>query len=145
MSKKTILAVRHSGSKGKTSTLRAVATHLLQIYPNHKILHGSIPATGDFRLVVSINRQVIAVESKGDPHTQLFERLDEIVAKFTPDVIFCTARTKGDTIQAVETIETTHGYEAIWTSTYQIARNQAAANDLKGQHIIALLQGLGII
>jgi len=145
MSNKTIVAVWHSGSKGKTSTLRAVATHLVRIYPNYKILHGSISAAGDFSLVVEINRQVIAVESKGDPHTQLLERLEEIVVRFTPDVIFCTTRTKGDTIQAVETIENKHGYEAIWSSTYQIARNQAAANDLKGQHLIALLQGLGII
>ncbi|MEZ5384839.1 MAG: hypothetical protein R3F13_04935 [Prosthecobacter sp.] len=142
---KTIVAVWHSGSKGKTSTLRAVATHLLRIYPSHQILHGSISATGDFSLVVRINQQVIAVESKGDPHTQLFERLVEIVGKFAPDVIFCTTRTKGDTIAAVEAIESKYGYEAIWTSTYQIARNQATANDLKGQHLIALLQGLGII
>jgi len=145
MSNKTIVAVWHSGSKGKTSTLRAVATHLLRIYPSHQVLHGSIPATGDFRLIIKINRQVIAIESKGDPHTQLLERLDEIAAQFTPDVIFCTTRTKGDTIDAVEAIEKKYGYEAIWTSTYQTARNQAAANDLKGQHLIALLQGLGII
>lgn len=142
---KTIVAVWHSGSKGKTSTLRAVATHLLRIYPSHKILHGSIPPAGDFSLVVSINRQVIAVESRGDPRTQLLERLQDIAVKFKPDIIFCTTRTKGDTIQAVETIEKNHGYEAIWTSTYQTSSNQAAANDLKGQHLIALLQGLGII
>lgn len=145
MSNKTVVAVWHSGSKGKTSTLRAVATHLLRIYPSYKTLHGSIRATGDFSLVVKINRQVIAVESKGDPNTQLLERLEEIVTKFNPDVIFCTTRTRGDTIQAVETLEQKHGYETIWTSTYQNVRNQTAANDLKGQHLIALLQGLGII
>ena len=142
MSNKTIVAVWHSGGKGKTSTLRAVATHLLQMYPNHKILHGSISATGDFSLVVKINRQVIAIESKGDPNTQLLERLEAIIESYKPDIIFCTTRMKGDTVRAVESLD---DYEAIWTSTYQVPRNHAAANDLKGQHLIALLQGLGII
>lgn len=145
MSNKTIVALWHSSNKGKTSTLRAVATHLQRIYPNHQILYGSISSTGDFTFVVRINQKIIAVESKGDPNTQLLERLEEIAFKFTPDVIFCTTRTKGDTIQAVEILEKKHGYEAIWTSTYQITRNQAAANDLKAQHLITLLQSLGII
>jgi len=149
MNNKTILAVWHSSSKGKTSTLRSAANHLLSAYPNFQPIPGApsvIPTSGDFRVVVQINGKIVAIESKGDPHTQLFERLEDLAKKFKADIILCTTRTRGDTITAVETIERDHGYEAIWTSTYQVSSvRQSAANDLKGQHIINLLQSLQIL
>jgi hypothetical protein len=146
---KTILAVWHTGSRGKSSSLREAAKYLLSAFPNHRFPPGapsSIPATGDFRLVVNVRGKIVAFETQGDPNTDLGGRLQEIVSLYAPDVILCSTRTKGETVEAVEAIERNHSYESIWTSTYQVdIAQQNAANALKGRHIVELLQGLSII
>lgn len=149
MNNKTIFVVRASGGKGKTGTLRAAANHLLASHLNFTPVDGAasiVPSEGDFRIVVGINQKIIAVESAGDPHTQLRERLEELVHKFKADIILCSSRTKGDTVDAVNAIQNNYGFETIITSTYQVSRDQQnAANVLKGRHIIDLLQDLDIL
>lgn len=149
MSNKTILVVKASGSRGKTNALRAAANCLLSSNRNYTPVDGAdstVPPEGDFRIVVDINHKIVAVESKGDPHTQLRERLEMLVHKFKADIILCSTRTKGDTVDAVEAIKNTYGFEIITTSTYQVSRHQQdIANTLKGRHIINLLQDLDIL
>lgn len=149
MDSKTILAVWHIAAKGKTSTLRAAANYLLASYPNFKPVNGapsSVPPSGDFRIVVKIGAKIVAIESKGDPYTDLLERLEELARDFQADIIICTTRTKGETVAAVEDVEQKYGYDAIWTSTYQASPGrQTVANDQKGQHLINLLQALKIL
>lgn len=150
--KKIIFAISYSGSTGKSSTLRAAAQYLLQLYPNHIAIvptPAAIPATGDFRLIVNINNKIIAIESQGDPNTNLGGRLKELAVKYKADVILCTARTRGATVDDINKIAHNHGYEKIWTTTYFIPGNypteRTIANDQKGQQMIALLQALGVI
>ena len=149
MSNKTILVVRASGGRGKTNTLRAAANYLLSSNRNYTLIDGSasgVPPKGDFRIVVRINQKIVAVESQGDPHTQLRDRLEELVQKFKADIILCSTRTKGDTVDAVNAIKNNFGFEIITTSTYQVSRHQQdIANTLKGRHIINLLQDLDIL
>lgn len=149
MNNKTIFVVRASGGKGKTGTLRAAANHLLTSHLNFTPVDGAasvVPPEGDFRIVVGINQKIVAVESAGDPHTQLRERLEELVQKFKANIILCSTRTKGDTVDAVDAIKNTYGFEIITTSTYQVSHHQQdMANTLKGRHIINLLQALDIL
>ena len=88
---------------------------------------------------------IVAFESHGDPGTGLEKRLTELAVKC--DIIFCTCRTRGETVIAIENTASNHNFKTIWTSTYQIegVANQIIANKQKAVHIIQLLQALSIL
>lgn len=145
---RTALAVWNSGDKGKTETVRELAYALLSFHPHYRLLYTSapkviIPKFGDFRLVITINGNVIAIESQGDPKTWLQSRLHDLIRFYAPDMIICTCRTRGETVHAVESL-IPWGYEIIWSSTYQLPGRfqQMVANTLKGLHLLELLQTL---
>lgn len=146
---KTILAVWNAGSKGKTETLREFANRLIATYPHTPIfpIPLIIPVNIDFRLVVEIGGIIVGVESQGDPNTNLEMRLLELTDVFNCDIILCTTRTRGETVHAVDNVADSRGYQTIWTSTYQIenAGVHNLVNNLKGQHILELLQRLSLI
>jgi len=149
---KTVLALWHAANTGKTDTLRAFAVLLLQRYPQHQPVFpvpSVIPPNGDFRLVVQIKNKIVAVESQGDPNTGLQSRLEELANQYQSDIILCTTRTKGETVNAVEHLRLTKGYDLIWTSTYQADDNQSHShsilNNTKGKHLMDLLQTLQLI
>lgn len=150
--KKVTIAVWNEGGKGKSSSLRDFAHLLLRTYPLHTILSAyptPLPTTtGDLRLVVEINGKVLAIETQGDPKTNLRGRLLDIATTYNPDIILCTTRTRGETVSAVEDLAAApFSYETIWTSTYQsnMGPIHAFLNSLKAKHILDLLQSLGVI
>lgn len=145
---KTILAIWHTKDKGKTETIREIAHNLMRIYPSFRAISpipASVHPTWDFRLVIEIKGKIIGLESQGDPKTNLRNRLEELVTKYNCDLIFCTTRTRGETVWAVENVANSFEYDQIWTSTYQTTRSHTLVNDLKAKHIIDLVQNLGLI
>ena len=145
---KTILAIWNSGGKGKTGTVREIAQNLMRIHPTFRPIYPK-PATVhpkyDFRLIIEINGKIIGLESQGDPNTNLQDRLEELVNEYNCDIIYCTTRTRGETVKAVHNVASNYGYEKIWTSTYETTANHLLVNDLKAKHIIELTQKLGLI
>jgi hypothetical protein len=147
---KTIVAIWNAGNRGKSQTLREFAIFLLINYPGHREIYPipkSVPLTGDFRLVVDINGIIVGIESQGDPGTGLEKRLFELADKFKCDLILCSTRTKGETVYAVENLESTKGFQIIWTSTYQIVdeNQQNIVNQIKAKHILDLLKNLKLL
>ena len=149
---KHIVAIWHSAGKGKSETVRQLANQFLTLYPSAiTVVPTTIPISGDFRLVIEININgkiiTIAFESQGDPGTNIEKRLDYLASKYNCDIIFCTCRTRGETVVAIETVASKYGYDIIWSSTYQIngKTNQQIANRQKADHIIQLLKSLSII
>jgi hypothetical protein len=145
---KTIVAIWGASNKGKTSTLREFAIALLAAYPTYKPLFPipvAISAKGDFRLVVEVNGKIIGIESKGDPNTGLRARLEDLAVNHHCDIILCSTRTKGDTVDAVDSLSYHKHFQTIWASTYQIASNQNLANQAKAKHLLHLLQLLSLI
>jgi hypothetical protein len=145
---KTILAIWHIANQGKTATLREFANLLIATYPNYRPIVPipiHIPTTGDFRLIVEINGKIIGIESQGDPNTNLGRRLLDLADNFHCDIILCSTRTKGDTIDAVDHLFYNRGFQTIWTSTYQVATNHQLANQTKARHLLDLLQTLSLI
>jgi len=148
--KKTIIAVWHTGGKGKSETIRQAAFHTFEVYDGKiRLLQGdSVPESGDFILIIEIElsgrKIVIAFISQGDPHTGLKNKLTNAISEYTPDIIFCTCRTRGTTVHEVEQSANENDYEIIWTSTYQLSGkgNQEIANRLKGKHLIELVESL---
>jgi hypothetical protein len=145
---KTIVAIRHVHNKGKTATLREFANFLMLQYPKYIPIFpvpAIVPISDDFRLVLKINGVIIGVESQGDPNTNLSGRLLELADGFKCDIIICSTRTKNDTVDAVDNIIQTKGFQAIWTSTYQMSTNHQLVNQLKARHLLDLLQSLSLI
>jgi hypothetical protein len=144
---KTIIAISNVSNKGKSSTLRELAKMLEAINPSGIIFSNpsSFIPTGDFRLIITVNGKTIAIESKGDPSTDLGNRLEEIFNNYNPDIIFCSSRTSRTTVDDIKTFATTHSYQLIWTSTYHMDNNHNLLNNLKAKHMIELLQTLNII
>jgi hypothetical protein len=145
---RTILAVSNTSSKGKSATLKEFALILILKFPSHKIIFmfpSIIKPHGDFRLVIEINGKIIAIESQGDPNTDLEHRLSDICKNYKPDIIICTCRTRGQTVDAVNKAASTFSYQKIWTSTYQMDANHSIVNQLKAKHILELLQTIKLI
>ena len=145
---KTILAIWNSSSKGKSSTILEIAKHLLIQFPNNSVIYCDKNVnnlTIDFRLVMKINGKIIVLESQGDPGTKLEKRLIEIVNQYNPDLIFCTCRTRGETVTAINNTVKNHGFDKIWTSTYDMNHSHQQVNELKARHLIDLSVNLGLI
>lgn len=144
---KTIITLSNVSNKGKSSSLRELAMILESRNPNDIVFSNPSPilSTGDFRLIIKINGKVIAIESKGDPSTDLGNRLEEIFNTYKPDIIFCSSRTSRNTVHDIKTFATTHSYQQIWTSTYHIDYQHDLVNKLKAKHLFELLQSLNLI
>lgn len=148
---KYILAIWHKAGKGKSDIVRQLANLILQQYPTYKPIYpnpASVPTKDDFRLVIEINGRKIGFESKGDPNTNLPIRLDELARQFQCDVIICTTRTGGATLKAVDNIADNYGHYTVYTSTYETVDkdiNHSIVNKIKAEHLMNLLQQLGVL
>lgn len=150
---KHIFAIWHSAGKGKSETIRQLANQILLLYPATPVFPTTVvvPPAGDFRLIVDVVLRGVmtrvAFESQGDPGTNLESRLENLAGHYNCDIIFCTCRTRGETVIAIENTADNFDYHVIWSSTYQIVglANQIIANQQKANHIIQLLQALSII
>ena len=147
---KMIICISEGENQGKTEIIRELAKILNAIQGSSS--SGSIPPAGDFSLEITVNGKICGLESKGDPTTGLYARL-EPYAKKPCDVIVCASRTRCSTVEDVENIATTYHYEIIWTSPYldnnnppqpQPTPRQHQLNTIKAKNIEYLLQQLGL-
>jgi cellulose biosynthesis protein BcsQ len=143
----TIIAIWNSGGKGKSSTILNLANLLMSSFIHKVIYCDKKPSTLtiDFTLILEINGKIIALESKGDPKTDLEKRLNNIAVKYHPNLIICSTRTRGETVHAVHNTANKYGFDTIWTSTYQIMHSHSVVNNLKSDHLLDLIVKLGLI
>ena len=147
---KTIIALWNTANCGKTETLRHLARILVETFPNNFELDPpgpTIPGQGDFRLIVRTGERIVALETQGDPGYGLAEKLDELSGRFEADLIFCSTRTRGETVHAVENLARTRDFEVIWTSTYtnDDSDRHDFLNNLKADHIFDLARRANLI
>lgn len=144
---KSIIVVYGSANLGKTESLRALARLLWNSEKEEDRIFASFaefPEQGDFRFVLRVNGRVWAIESGGDPNTDLDGRLTQLVEQFSVEVIFCATRNRGATTGAVRALSESDGFEMIWSSPYITEKSQAEANELKGKHLLELARVLSI-
>lgn len=135
-----IILVSNSAKKGKSSTLVELANVFLSKYVDVEILYSYKHKTSiDFTLIIKAKGSIVAFESQGSPNSQLENRLETIIQTYNPKVLFCTSRTKGETLQAVNRIATKFSYNCIKTTTYQVNSNFEIANKTKAKHLFYLL------
>jgi hypothetical protein len=147
---KTVIALSNISDKGKSDTLREFAKLILSSYPILKAISPipiSVPISGDFRCVIEINNVVVGIESQGDPTTNLRKRLNELTDQFNCEIILCSSRTRGETIDAVNNFASSRGFQIILTSTYQIVdqSKHQLVNQLKAKHLLDLLQSMNLL
>lgn len=136
----TIILVSNSAKKGKTSTLVELASVFLSKYVDAEILYSYQHKTSiDFTLIIRAKGSIVALESQCCTNTQLKNRLETIIQIYDPKVLFCTSKTKGETLQAVNHIVTKFSYNCIKTTTYQVNTNFEIANKIKAKHLFYLL------
>lgn len=142
----TIVTIWNTSNKGKSATILELAKLFLSksstvIFSSKDIINLTI----DFRLIIEINGKIVALESQGDPGTELEKRLNNIINTYSPDLIFTTSRTRGETIWAINNVAKSHKYDKIWTSTYGVNSSHVLMNKLKAEHIFDMVQKSGLI
>lgn len=145
---KTIIAVSNSNSSGKSTTILEVANLISDSYPNFTHLFTYKDANHlkiDFTLVIEVNGKNIAFESQGNPGTQLEARLDAIVEKYRPEVIFCTCDVNGETIEAVDKVAKINSYDTLYTASYKSNHSHEVVNRLKAEHLQDLVVKMGLL
>lgn len=144
----TILAIWNAGGKGKSTTILELANRILVQFPNYTLVYSSKNTNNlsvDFTLIIEINGKSIVLLSQGDPGTELEKRLEDIANKYSPYLIICSCRTRGETVQAINKIANRNQFDKIWTSTYETTHSQPLANQLKGEHLLDFIVKMGLI
>ena len=95
---------------GKTPAIKT-------IWQNLK--NGSNPpldtSSDDICDIVYLDGHKIGIESQGDPDSKQKEWIDELI-KEECEIIICASRTKGSTVEVVESRAKDYGYDLIWLS-----------------------------
>lgn len=139
---KTVIANIGRGSVGKSDTIKRVAANLIKKYPHSVTILGNIDYSGDISVLIQIGEIKIAVESEGDPNTDLKGRLNRFVRKEC-DIIICTVRTSGATTNAVYDLQKSKGYEIIWTINFRSdKKDQIFLNELSANNIVELVDNI---
>lgn len=140
--KKTIIANWGHAQQGKSDTVKRVARIILDNYPTATTDPTAIDFSVDIKVVITIDKIKIGIESQGDPNSRLFESLKEF-AKINCDLIICSTRTSGGTVDAVSALHASDNYEIIWATNYRSnEKNQDTLNNLSARQIFELIQNL---
>lgn len=138
--KKTVFANWGSAGQGKSSTVKEIAKLILNNYPTATTDPVTIDYTYDIRVIITIGKIKIGVESQGDPNSRLFDSLKYFV-KVNCDIIICSTRTSGSTVEAVNELYSKHGYDNVWVTNYRSnEKNQDLLNEISAKHIFELIQ-----
>lgn len=140
--KKTVIANWGHAQQGKSDTVKRVTMKILDKYSNSITNPVTIDFSGDIKLVITIDKIKIGIESQGDPNSRLFSSLKEF-AEINCDLIICSTRTSGATVEAVNDLNRTSDYEIVWTTNYRSNNKDIDyLNDLSARQIFELVQDL---
>lgn len=140
--KKNIIAIWGQAQQGKSDTVKRIAQHILSNYPTAISTPTNIDFSADIKVIIEIGKIKIGIESQGDPNSRLFESLKEF-AKIKCDLIICSTRTSGATVDVVSNLHSSDNYEIIWATNYRSnEKPHATLNDLSARQIFELIQNL---
>lgn len=138
--KKTIFANWGQAGQGKSDTIKRIAQEILTTFPAATASPTTISFSGDIQLIITIGKVTIGIESQGDPNSRLFESL-KLFCSTNCDIIICSTRTSGRTVDAVNALHSSHGYDIIWLTNYRSnEKSHSTLNDNSAKHIFTLVQ-----
>lgn len=133
----TVIAVRGSANRGKTTSIQLAYSLLRDLYPAAEVEELNIGS--DITVVITINGVKVGIESRGDPNSRLFESLNHFV-RIGCKVIVCSTRSRGSTVEAVKALD--EKYHVEWYSKHAASseRGQTADNHSFAQQIAKAVQ-----
>ena len=120
-----LYALQGAASCGKSQTLSLLYQTLRTKYPTATVQSIQTGFVEVSVIMSGVNGMVVGIESRGDPHSQLKDSLDSFVAA-NCDVIFCACRTRGMTVDWVNSLSPRYGIHFV--AKIPVAHNHAAAN-----------------
>lgn len=105
-----VFVLKGRSNVGKSTVIKKVYELLIRKYKGSTEEY--LDSGADIRVVLTINKTKVGIESQGD----IGERLDkslELFLKVRCKIIICATRTRGQTVNAVENLKT-RNYEIIW-------------------------------
>jgi hypothetical protein len=138
--KKIVFANWGHAQQGKSDTVKRIAQEIIIAYPTAITEPVIIDYSADIQVTITIGEIKIGIESQGDPNSRLFKSLKKFSSD-NCDIIVCSTRTSGATVDAVETLHASHGYDIVWFTNHRsYEKNQTILNDISAKHIFGLLQ-----
>lgn len=139
MKKKTIISIYGKSNQGKSDTIKLVYSLIKTAFP--KAVFNEIYLKADIKIIITIGKIKIGIESQGDPGSRLGNSLKDFDAD-SCDIILCATRTSGSTVGTVSAYHT-KGYDIIWATNYiSYEKPQAQLNQLSAEEIFELIQKL---
>lgn len=145
--KKTVVANWGHAQQGKSDTIKRVAKKILKHFSKAISTPPTVDFSKDIKIIIAIGKIKIGIESQGDPNSRLFESLKEF-SRLKCDLIICSTRTSGATVNAVDNLHKSNGYDIIWATNYRSnEKSQNIINDISAEQIFELVQKIlaGII
>jgi Cdc6-like AAA superfamily ATPase len=140
--KKYIIAIWGNANNGKSATVKKIAQLILDKFPNAISEPNSPNYDKDIKVIIQIGKIKIGIESQGDPNSRHFKSLKEFVEEKC-DLILCTTRTYGSTVNAVNDMQKTDNYEIIWATNYRSNENlHEILNDFSSKQICELIENI---
>lgn len=137
--KKTAFAVWGHSGQGKSDTVKKITELLIQNYPNAPKEFAILDFKYDIRVVITIGKIKIGIESMGDPNSRLFESLETFV-KVKCDIIICATRTSGATVDAVNELYNKEKYDIVWVTNYRSnEKDTNVLNEMSANHLYELI------
>lgn len=138
--KKTVFAIWGHAQQGKSETVKRIAQEITAAYPTATTDPVTIDYSADIQVIITIGKITIGIESQGEPNSRLFASLTKF-SSVNCDIIVCSTRTSGATVNAVSELHYSHGYDIVWTTNHRSnEKNQTTLNDISAKHIFGLIQ-----
>jgi len=129
---RTLLALWGTANSGKSTTIRRVYELLKSRHKGAKIIYSKFRR--DFTVILLIKGRKVGIESQGDPNSRLGGSL-QLFVKEKCNVIICATRTRGQTVDAVNTLK--KQYEIVWFQQVKsLPPKHQAANNAMARQIV---------
>jgi len=129
-----IFALQGRGECGKSFTINELFRILDAKYPNC-VIKDYFPKEYDIKIEMKINNILIGIESKGDPDSRLEESLNDF-EKHKCDIIFCAARTRGMTVDWINSHKKNYHINFIKQTIVANNQQQSQSNKKVAQDMI---------
>jgi hypothetical protein len=138
---KSIIAIWGRPKQGKSDTVKRITKLILSNYPNARFTPLNIDYAKDIKVLIEINKIKIGIESQGDPNSRIFDSLNEF-SEINCDLIICSTRSAGGTVNAVHKLTKSDNYNVIWSTNHRSENDHDSLNDLSAKQVFEMIQNL---
>ena len=109
--KKMVIEIYGVGEVGKSNSVIRISEKIKKLKKTKTTTYKFNGSTSELHEILENSSIKIGLDAQGDPGTNLKKRIQSLVAEKC-DIIICTCRTYGKTVEAIET--SCNKYQIIW-------------------------------